>query len=72
MADNEAAAKGGPKTVQMHRTVHELITGKGVDERIDAGVILTDEIAKKHKLDAKALDALTGKGALDLVDVLKD
>ncbi|MBB4154172.1 hypothetical protein GGQ80_002082 [Sphingomonas jinjuensis] len=75
-ADKAAAAKSGaksgPKTVEMHRAVHELQTGKDDDSKILAGTLITDDVAKAHKLDSKALDRLIETGAVDLVEVLKD
>ncbi|WP_267396562.1 MULTISPECIES: hypothetical protein [unclassified Sphingomonas] len=66
-----AAKSSAPKKVQMHSSVHQLHTGTKPENVIEPGTIITDEVAKEHKLDKKALDALTDSGALELVDVLK-
>lgn len=74
MADetNQAAGKtAAPKKVEMQRTVHEIVTGAKPDDRIDPGTLLTDDVTKKHKLDADTVKALTASGALETVEVLK-
>jgi hypothetical protein len=70
MAD-EADKPAAPKTVQMPRTIHELRTGTKPEQMIEAKTIITDEVAKQHKLDSKAVEHLVGTGAVDMVDVLK-
>ncbi len=66
-----AAKSSTPQNVKMHRAVHEVLTGPKPEQKIEPGTLITDEVAKEHKLDAKALTALTDSGALDMVDVLK-
>jgi len=60
-----------PKAVKMHRAVHDLRTGPKPENMIEAGTIITDEVADEHKLNDKALEQLTDSGAVDLVEVLK-
>lgn len=74
MADETpaAAAKASttPTIVEIPRTVHELTTGsKG--QKIDPETFLTDDLAKEHKLDSKAIAALVATGAVELVEVHK-
>ena len=70
MADEAAEPATKPKNVKTPRAVHEIVTGKKADEKIDAGEIITGDVAKQHKLDDKALLRLIASGAIDLVDVL--
>jgi hypothetical protein len=65
-----AAKTAAPKMVQMHRAVHEIATGPKPENKIEAGTLLTDDVAKEHKLAEKDLKALTLTGAVELVDVL--
>ena len=74
MADTPPAApkaSTSPKIVQMPRTVHELVTGPKVDEKLEPETFLTDDVVKEHKLDSKAIAALVATGAVELVDVHK-
>lgn len=70
MADEAAAPAAKPKNVKTPRAVHEIVTGKKADEKIDAGEVITDDVAKAHKLDDKAILRLIETGAVDVVDVL--
>ncbi|WP_294354050.1 hypothetical protein [uncultured Sphingomonas sp.] len=69
---NQAAAKtAAPKKVEMQRSVHEIITGPKPENVIEPGTLMTDDVTKKHTLDAKSIKALTASGALETVEVLK-
>jgi hypothetical protein len=70
MTDPTTAAPA-PKMVKMPRARHELVTGPKPDQKIDAGEMITDELATKHKLSDKTLASLVETGAVELVDVLK-
>ena len=71
-ADTETAKPGtAPKTAQMPRTVHELVTGPKPDQVIASGTFIDDDVAKTHKLTAKEIDRLVDKGAVELVEVHK-
>jgi hypothetical protein len=70
MADEAAAPAAKPKNVKMPRAVHEIVTGKKSDEKIDAGELITDDVAKEHKLSDAAIERLVATGAVALVDVL--
>lgn len=65
------AKTAAPKMTKMHRAVHEIATGPKPENKIEAGTLLTDDVAKEHKLAEKDLKALTDTGAVELVDVLK-
>lgn len=56
---------------KMPRAVHEIITGKKPEEKIPAGEIITDELAKKHSLSAAEIKHFITTGAIDEVEVLK-
>lgn len=71
MADEPQTAST-PKAVQMPRTVHELLTGPKPEQKLAPGTLLTDDVAKLHKLDGKTVDALKTSGAIEMVEVLKD
>ncbi|MBD8548009.1 hypothetical protein IFT82_14840 [Sphingomonas sp. CFBP 8760] len=58
------------KMVEMPRAVHELRTGKGPGNVIVPGTIITDAIAKKHKLDDETMLALIATGAVNVAEVL--
>lgn len=72
-APTKPAAKAAttPTMTKVHRAVHELRTGPDVEDKIDAGSLLTDDVLKAHGLDDKTIDDLVGKGAIDFVEVLK-
>lgn len=70
MADEAAKPTAKPKNVKTPRAVHELVTGPKPENKIDAGEIITDDVAKANKLDDKAIKHLIETGAVDLVDVL--
>lgn len=76
MADKNPAAAddapNGPTYVEMHRAVHELRTGTKADEKIKAGTVITNAVAKAHKLSDDDLTALAKTGAVAMVEVLKD
>lgn len=74
MADEttqQATKSTAPKTVQMPRTVHQLHTGPKPEQVIEPETIITDDVAKQHKLTEKGIEALVTSGAIELVDVLK-
>lgn len=71
MADKAPAAASAPKTVEMPRAVHEIVTGPKPENKIAAGTLLTDDILKTHGLDDEAVLDLVDTGAIDQVDVLK-
>lgn len=65
-----AATAKKPRMVEMPRAVHELRTGKDADDVIEAGTIIDDDLAKKHKLTDAVLKDLKARGAVDTADVL--
>lgn len=72
MADEPATPTTGKITkVKLPRAVHEIITGKKPEEKIPAGEIITDEVAKKHSLSATEIKDFITTGAVDEVEVLK-
>ena len=71
MADEAPKSEVAPKTVQMPRTVHELRTGPKPEQMIEPKTMITEAVAKEHKLDSKEVDRLVDTGAIELVDVLK-
>lgn len=70
-ASDIAAADTVPAITTMPRAVHELVTGKKPDEMIAAGTLITADLAKQHKLDGNALEALAASGAIEAVEVVK-
>ncbi len=59
-----------PRMVEMPRAVHELRSGKAGDEVIEAGTIIDEEMAKKHKLTAPVMKDLVDRGAVEMAEVL--
>ena len=70
MADEATAPAAKPKNVKTPRAVHEIVTGKKPDEKMEAGEIITEDVAKAHKLSDAAVERLIDTGAIDFVDVL--
>lgn len=70
-AATDVPKAAAPTMVSMPRAVHELVTGPEPDAKIDAGTLITDDVAEEHGLEIEQLAALVASGAIELVDVLK-
>lgn len=60
-----------PTMTKIHRAVHELRTGPGTDDKIEAGALLTAAVLESHHFDPKTVEQLVKSGAIGFVEVLK-